>query len=175
MSDIATAIMDAAESRMRTGGFNGFTFRDLAAEVGVKSSSVHYHFPTKEKLAAAVIRRYTEQVGAYLDQELATGLDPVKAWTTAFRGTLHSEEHMCPCLVLGATSRDLPREVAAEVRHFFQVCLDKLMKAGLSHERAAKLLSTIAGAMLVANVLDDLGTYDEATRELMQEPALKSA
>src|SRR5437899_1576737 len=62
MSDVATAIMDAAERRIRLGGFNGFSFREIAADVGVKSSSVHYHFPTKEKLAAAVIHRYTDEV-----------------------------------------------------------------------------------------------------------------
>ena len=61
MSDIKTAIMDAAERRMQLGGFGGFSFRELAADVGVKSSSVHYHFPTKEALAAAVIRRCAEE------------------------------------------------------------------------------------------------------------------
>ena len=54
MSEAATEIMDAAERRMRIGGFNGFSFREIAADAGVKSSSVHYHFPTKEKLAAPV-------------------------------------------------------------------------------------------------------------------------
>ena len=48
MNEIVAAIMDAAERRMRIGGFNGFSFREIAADVGVKSSSVHYHFPTKE-------------------------------------------------------------------------------------------------------------------------------
>ena len=32
---------------MRRGGFHGFSFRDLAADVGIKSASVHYHFPIK--------------------------------------------------------------------------------------------------------------------------------
>jgi len=30
MSDVNTAILDAAEARMRLGGFNGFSFRDCA-------------------------------------------------------------------------------------------------------------------------------------------------
>ena len=61
MSDVKTAIMDAAERRMQLGGFGGFSFREIAADVGIKSSSVHYHFPTKEDLAAAVIRRWAEE------------------------------------------------------------------------------------------------------------------
>jgi TetR/AcrR family transcriptional repressor of nem operon len=170
MSDVASAIMDAAERRMRIGGFNGFSFREIAADVGIKSSSVHYHFPTKENLAAAVTRRYTERVVEYIDQELAAGVDPVKVWTRAFRRTLYSDEHMCPCIVLGAASRDLPPEVTAEVQRFFKVCLDKLVAAGLSPDNAAKLLATITGAMVIANALDDMGEYDRATRELMREP-----
>ena len=168
MNEIAAAMMDAAERRMRIGGFNGFSFREIAADVGVKSSSVHYHFPTKENLAAAVTRRYTERVAEYIDQELATGSDPVKVWTRAFRNTLHSDEHMCPCTVLGSALRDLPPEVAAEVTRFFKMCLDKLKAEGLSANSAAGLLSTITGAMVVANALNDFTAYDRATKDLMR-------
>jgi len=164
MGDVATAIMDAAERRMRIGGFNGFSFREIAADVGVKSSSVHYHFPTKEKLAAAVVHRYTDEVADIIDQKLATDPDPVKVWTRAFRGTLHSDERMCPCAVLGAGALDLPPEVAAEVKRFFKMCLDKLVAGGLSANSAAELLATITGAMVVANALNDIGIYDRATR-----------
>jgi TetR/AcrR family transcriptional repressor of nem operon len=146
MSDIAAAIMDAAERRMRLSGFYGFSFREIAADVGVKSSSVHYHFPTKEKLAAAVIHRYTDEVAEFIDKEAETAPDPVSLWTGAFRGTLCSEERMCPCAVLGAVSKDLPRGLAAEVRRFFKMCLDKMMAAGLSENGASGLLATITGA-----------------------------
>jgi TetR/AcrR family transcriptional repressor of nem operon len=60
-SEKASEIMDAAERRIRTSGYNGFSFRQIAADVGVKSSSVHHHFPTKPALAAAVARRYTDR------------------------------------------------------------------------------------------------------------------
>jgi TetR/AcrR family transcriptional repressor of nem operon len=168
MNEIATAIMDAAERRMRIGGFGGFSFREIAVDVGVKSSSVHYHFPTKENLAAAVTRRYSERVAEYIDKELLAGSDPVKVWTRAFRSTLHSDEHMCPCTVLGAASRDLPPEVAAEVTRFFKMCLDKLKAEGLSANNAAELLSTITGAMVIANALNDLAAYDRATKKLLR-------
>ena len=102
MSDVKTAIMDAAERRMQLGGFGGFSFREIAADVGIKSSSVHYHFPTKEDLAAAVIRRWAEETSKFIDEELEKDPDPVRVWTNAFRGTALSEGHMCPCTVLGA-------------------------------------------------------------------------
>jgi TetR/AcrR family transcriptional regulator, transcriptional repressor for nem operon len=168
MSDAAVAIMDAAERRIRLGGFNGFSFREIAADVGIKSSSVHYHFPTKENLAAAVIHRYTDEVAELIEQELAKDPDPIRVWTRAFRGTLHSAERMCPCTVLGAASLDLPREVAVEVKRFFQMCLEKLIAGGLPSNSAAEVLSTITGAMVVANALGDMTAYDRATRDLIR-------
>jgi TetR/AcrR family transcriptional repressor of nem operon len=160
--------MDAAERRMRKGGFNGFSFREVAADVGIKSSSVHYHFPTKEALAAAVIRRYTQEVAEIIKQGFETERDPVKVWTKAFRGTIHSKAKMCPCAVLGASSRDLPREVAAEVKAFFQMCIDALVEKDVTPNKAAELLATITGAMVVSNALGDVSHYDRATSELLR-------
>jgi TetR/AcrR family transcriptional regulator, transcriptional repressor for nem operon len=168
MSDMATAIMDAAERRIRIGGFGGFSFREIAADVGVKSSSVHYHFPTKENLAAAVVRRYTKRVSELIEADSAKGGDPVKIWTRAFRGTLHSSDRMCPVTVLGAGSLDLPAEVALEVKHFFKMCLDKLVAAGLSKNDAVEFLSTITGALVVSNALSDTSAYDRATKNLVR-------
>src|ERR1700732_273229 len=90
-SDVKTAIMDAAERRMQLGGFGGFSFREIAADVGIKSSSVHYHFPTKEDLAAAVLWRWAAETSKFVDEELGKDPDPVRAWTNAFRGTALSE------------------------------------------------------------------------------------
>jgi TetR/AcrR family transcriptional repressor of nem operon len=75
---------------------------------------------------------------------------------------------MCPCTVLGSALRDLPPEVAAEVTRFFKMCLDKLKAEGLSANSAAGLLSTITGAMVVANALNDFTAYDRATKDLMR-------
>jgi len=170
MSNTADAIMDAAERRIRIGGFNGFSFRDIAAETGIKSSSVHYHFPTKENLVAAIIHRYTEREIKIIDAKVATGANAIKVWTRAFRNTLHSQEHMCPCLVLAVTNRDLPAKVVAEYQLFFKTCIQRLMASGLTQKRASHVLSTITGAMVVANAINDLSAYDRATADLMREP-----
>jgi AcrR family transcriptional regulator len=60
-SNKAEEILDVAERMARTGGYNGFSFREIAKAVGIKAASVHYHFPTKDELGAAVARRYTER------------------------------------------------------------------------------------------------------------------
>jgi TetR/AcrR family transcriptional regulator, transcriptional repressor for nem operon len=168
MNNVSIAIMDSAERRMRGGGFNGFSFREIADEVGVKSSSVHYYFPTKERLAAAVVRRYTDRLSEKLDAELANGANPYEVLLTAFRRTAYSTNRMCPMMVLGAGSLDLPEEVAAEVRQFFMMCLDKLTGRGLSQNAAAEHLATITGAMVMATALGDSNAYDRATEDVLR-------
>ena len=45
-------ILDHAITLMMLRGYNGFSYRDLSELVGVKTSSIHYYFPSKEDLAA---------------------------------------------------------------------------------------------------------------------------
>src|SRR4029077_4853690 len=163
------AIMDAAERRIQQGGFGGLRFREIAADVGIKGSRRHAHFPTKDEPVAAVIRRWAEYTSELIDKELEKDPDPVRVWTKAFRGTAFSEAHMCPCAALGTASQDLPAEVAAEVKGFFKMCLDKLVAEGLSANNAAEVLSTITGALVVANALGDTAAYDRATSDLLRQ------
>ncbi|WP_345191535.1 TetR/AcrR family transcriptional regulator, partial [Gluconacetobacter tumulicola] len=52
--------------------YNVLSFREIAKAVGIKNASMHYHFPTKGDLGAALARRYTEDGEAYLADLLAT-------------------------------------------------------------------------------------------------------
>lgn len=47
--------MDIAEAHIREVGYWGFSFRDLAANIGIKSASVHHHFPTKAGMTAPAL------------------------------------------------------------------------------------------------------------------------
>ncbi|MEL6281088.1 MAG: helix-turn-helix domain-containing protein, partial [Pseudomonadota bacterium] len=92
----AEKIMAAAERRVRAAGYNGFSFRDLAEDVGIKSASVHHHFPTKEglvaKLAAAYTERFMEAVA-----EAPAGAARIAAYQRAFRASLEADRQMCLC------------------------------------------------------------------------------
>ncbi len=53
-------ILNAAEQFLQLRGYNGFSYHHISAELGVRNAAVHYHFPTKADLGAAVIRRFRE-------------------------------------------------------------------------------------------------------------------
>ena len=42
------ALMNCAETQMRSKGYSAFSYADLAVEVGIRKASIHHHFPTKE-------------------------------------------------------------------------------------------------------------------------------
>ena len=165
-SEKASEIMDAAERCIRTSGYNGFSFRQIAADVGVKSSSVHHHFPTKPALAAAVARRYTDRFEAALDKAKSA-----KDWRAVFRKALVQDGQMCLCGVLGAESGDLPPEVSAEARRFFTRNVQALGRlygspSAASRQSALRIMAMLEGAMMLARTLEDPKVFDQATRDL---------
>ena len=167
MTDTTSAILDSAEKRIRSAGYSGFSFRDVAADVGVKASSVHYHFPAKEKLAAAVAHRYTDRFVEAVDAKVTTGINVVQAWRDVFRTALRRDGRMCLCGALAVTSHDLPDEVRLEVRRFFELGIEKLQQGGLDRVAAIRVLSALEGAMLTANILDDQSVFESGSAALM--------
>jgi TetR/AcrR family transcriptional repressor of nem operon len=164
-------ILDAAETRVRVSGYNGFSFRDIAADVGVKSASIHHHFPTKATLGAALARRYTDRFQASLDGTPA-GWARVEAYREAFRTALRDECRMCLCGVLGAESGGLPPEVTAEARRFFELAVQHLADGLTGHvgnprETALGILARLEGAMILARTLGGIAAFDDATANLL--------
>ncbi|MBC7165051.1 MAG: helix-turn-helix transcriptional regulator [Roseovarius sp.] len=161
--------MDAAERRIRGAGYNGFSFREIAHEIGVKSASVHYHFPTKQALAAAVARRYTDRVLRAVDMDVARGDSAMDAWIAAFRRALSNDGRMCLCGALGAASRDLPQEVMIEARRFFELSLSRLTQSGLSEVRAMQVIGALEGGMLLATALENPEAFEAVAAGLVEQ------
>ncbi|MEO9863924.1 TetR/AcrR family transcriptional regulator, partial [Yoonia sp.] len=75
-TDTKTALLDSAERAARTRGFDGFSYADLAQDVGIRKASIHHHFPTKAALSAALMERYYNDLKAVcedIDMSQETG------------------------------------------------------------------------------------------------------
>jgi TetR/AcrR family transcriptional repressor of nem operon len=162
-------ILDAAEARARKGGYHGFSFRDLADDVGVKSSSIHYHFPTKGDLGAALAKRYAMRAGEYLGDPAILGHDEaVTRLTQLFRDALVRDDKMCLCGLFGAEHNSLPPEVAAATGDFFRLVLAYLATAfgpGWTGEAPAAILARLEGGLILARTLGDVGLFEAAVPE----------
>ena len=156
-------ILDAAERRARRGGYHGFSFRDVADDVGVKSASVHYHFPTKADLAAALAQRYAARAEEFLGDPVALGeAGAVDRLTQLFRNALLEEDKMCLCGVFGAERDSLPEQVASATARFFTMTLDYLARVGAP---AAETLAKLEGALILARTLRRVDLFDEAVEK----------
>jgi TetR/AcrR family transcriptional repressor of nem operon len=152
-------ILEAAERRARAGGYNGFSFRELADDVGIKSASIHYHFPTKASLAEALVSRYAERAYSDLgDPASVTSSEAVQRVCSLFERALINEDKMCLCGLFGAEHDALPPAVAQATADFFRGLITFLKKStgpkrpDFSPEA---LIATLEGGLIVARSLGD--------------------
>lgn len=117
--DIKTKLLDAAQLLVQTRGHNGYSYRDLAEQVGIRTASIHYHFPTKTDLAVALVRRYRERIVEAMANVAVskTSLgDRLDAVCQAYASTLKQNSRVCVSCALAAEYASLPPEVQAELK-----------------------------------------------------------
>ena len=166
------AILEAAKRTAQAHGYSGLNFRELAAEVGIKGASIHYHFPTKADLGAAVAKRYWEDSAAVLEASWAECSDPVRwlrQYPDTFRKSLENGNRICLCSFMSAEYDDLPDPVKKEVLAFADVnvaWLAKVLSAATkrnvdeSEQRARAIFAAVAGAQLMARSRSDISVFD---------------
>lgn len=170
MSRTAEKLMDLAEQRMRQAGYHGFSFRDLANDVGITSASVHHHFPTKAEMVVAVMQRFS---GRFMERVAPlpgeTAQDVVESYRAAIRESLRAGRGMCLSGMLGAEAAGLPPEIVSEVEQFFRdavVDLAKRLGGPSGEERAFTILATLEGALILTRAYGDVDVFDRATASL---------
>jgi TetR/AcrR family transcriptional regulator, transcriptional repressor for nem operon len=162
-------IFASAEAQARAGGYNAFSFREIAKDIGIKSASIHYHFPTKEDLAIALAHRYTQRFKEQLDRipEELDASASIKRYVALFRASLTVDKKMCLCAVWAAEVDGLPVGVRKATQEFFNMNLawldTRLQKMPESQWNAAHILATLEGSMLLAKTFDNIDLFDKST------------
>lgn len=173
--------MTAGRLMALAGGYQALNFRDVAEAVGVKSSSIHYYFPTKGDLGAALARRYAEDMAGFLKQLTADHKDisaTLRTYTSVFRAPLLNGNRMCLCGIMAAEHAQLPDEVRAEVNRFTDVNVTWLTQLMLqakvertrakAERRALAVFSAIEGAQLIAHGRGDVTAFDDTLESYRQ-------
>ena len=66
--ETASKILDVAERLVQLRGFNGFSYADVAAELGISKASLHYHFAGKAELGRGADRTLRGAIPGSLDE-----------------------------------------------------------------------------------------------------------
>jgi TetR/AcrR family transcriptional repressor of nem operon len=182
----ATAILDVAERLAQTRGYNGFSYADIAAELGVTKASLHYHFPSKAELGRALIARYHGLFVAALDaidRQTKSPQEKLERYVGLYDSVL-SNERMCLCGMLAAEYATLPGPMQEGLTAFFDVnesWLTTVLGDGLhagtfafreaAKERARVLLGALEGAMLVARSYGNARRFQAAAASVLADLA----
>lgn len=75
-SDAARRTLDAAADLFARNGYHGTSIRDLARELGVTVGALYAHFPSKERLLAAVYTEGVRSIEQAVDEAIASSDDP---------------------------------------------------------------------------------------------------
>lgn len=164
-------ILIAAEKRVRSAGFSEMSFRDLANDVGIKSASVHYHFPTKPDLGEALVTRYAEQFKAELDKiDLNDLHSALEGFVALYSGALVLNESICLCAIMGAEAIGLPENVNQRTKAFFEMnkaWLENLFtKHGVKNaeDTAGLIVAALEGGMIVASASSDRSIFEQVAK-----------
>jgi TetR/AcrR family transcriptional regulator, transcriptional repressor for nem operon len=185
-SDTAGRILDSAERFVQSRGFNGFSYADVAAELGLTKASLHYHFAGKAELGRALVERYAARFAAALEQIDAAGGDArakLDAYTRIYADVVRNKR-MCLCGMLAADYETLPEPMREPVIGFFddnETWLTGVLDQGLADrslvldgpasEAARALVSGLEGAMLIARPYGDPGRFQAAATRLLESLA----
>jgi len=182
--DTAQRILDVAERLVQTQGFNGFSYADISAELGITKASLHYHFATKAELGSALITRYSggfRRALGEIDLSVADAREKLRRYAGLYTEVLR-QNRMCLCGMLAADYTTLPAPMRAGVKEFFDLNESWLAQVfeegreqgvlrfrGPTLDSARLLLGSLEGAMLVARSYGDPGRFTSAAQRLLAE------
>lgn len=195
-SSTADDILACARSLIAVGGYNGFSYADIADVVGIRKPSIHHHFPSKADLVKTLVVRYrqaTEEGIANLERAVAGPLAQLRAYIDYWKTCIgDASAPFCVCALLASELPVLPEEVALEVRSYFRYLsgwitsvLERGVEEGvitLTHPprvEAEAFMATVHGAMLSARAYGDTTVFglimDPQLARLSSEGSTKGA
>ncbi len=182
-ADTRTLILDAAQQLVQTQGYNAFSYADIAARVGIRKASIHYHFPSKSALGRELIVRYRtrfRQSLVLIKENSNNAFDTLKLYVGLYSSVLQDEYHMCLCGMLAAEMKTLPQAMKEELQGFFAenvVWLTTVLEEGLrtktvtytgsAQAEAQSLLAGLQGAMLVSRASANIVWFETATQQML--------
>ena len=154
-------ILQLANLELQQKGVASLSFRELAAKLGIKSSSVHYYFAQKDDLIEALIDDYSKQTLQAADASTQS-LRPGKERLLALVDLIHDklQNRQCTAGILAAESAQISERARAAISTFFkqleQWLITELKAAGKKPAEAQVLarviLTSVEGSLMIGSV-----------------------
>jgi TetR/AcrR family transcriptional repressor of nem operon len=188
LSTTADDILACARTLIIAGGYNGFSYADIADVVGIRKASIHHHFPSKVDLVRTLVARYREEAAAgiaHLAQQAADPFEQLRIYTGYWEACIEdASAPFCVCALLAVELPVLPEEVVLEVRAYFRslsAWLTSVLATGQqqgvvrltgeAHVEAETFMAGVHGAMLSARAYGDPKMFGLVVAPLLERLA----
>lgn len=178
----AQEIIQRTNELLASGGYNSFSYADIAELVDVRKASIHHHFPAKVDLVKATValhRQATVRGLQSLDASIADPMERLLAYSRYWVECIQAANPpICICALLAAEIPAIPKEVADEVKAHFtdlHAWLRVTMEQGLAQGKmqladtpsaeASMFMASIHGAMLSARATGNPLLFWEIARQ----------
>ena len=181
-TDNRAKLLSTARVLAQTRGFNAFSYRDLAEIVGIKTASIHYHFPTKDDLGVALIHQYTESMMVALhdiDSQPIGYLAQFNQFVQIFEQTSESSEQWCLAGMFASDVQTLSEAMRQAVTAFFiqvEQWLNALLERAVAADAfrplvpisqlAPMILASLEGALLTTRLMNQPMRLQETAQSL---------
>ncbi|SFD20605.1 TetR/AcrR family transcriptional regulator [Flavobacterium phragmitis] len=119
-------IVNKADQYIRDKGYNAFSFKDLSNDIGIKTASIHYHFPTKSDLGVATVKEHIDRMEA-LKQKVANESPLIKLESFLDVQTrIKYENKVCIVGSLATDLNTLDESIKDELKKFAQLVIEWL-------------------------------------------------
>lgn len=153
----SSQIIEVATEFVQTLGFHAFSYRDIADRIGIRTASIHYHFPSKADLVRAIVERVCDAAAAgisAIDATSTSQTERLRRFCGMFEQTLGDAERLCPMCMLAMGQEAIPPEVREGVKKFWaggEAWVASVLEAGQREgEFAADLDPETVGRTFVA-------------------------
>jgi TetR/AcrR family transcriptional repressor of nem operon len=181
----ADQILACARDLVMSGGYNGFSYADIADVVGIRKASIHHHFPSKVDLMVELVRRYRADLQAGLtaiEANSPSPLDQLQRYLAIWEACIaDGSMPFCIGALLASELPALPPELAAEVRMHFKVLagwLGGVIERGVQAGQlktldgvpsdAETFMATVHGAMLSARAYGRPETFGQIVKPMLE-------
>ena len=179
-SNTKRKILDLTQNLLLEKGYNGFSYKHISTQLGIKNAAVHYYFPTKEDLGVAIIQRVRRRFQKWIHR---SSIQEMNAWgkldwffsiyetysaggnRTCFLANLEAEFDTIPPF-LQEEARALNAELLDWLSHLVRSGRQQgaFIFEGTPENKAIIILASIQGALQIARVT----TYDSFKTSLQQ-------
>lgn len=157
--DTRTSLVSYATELIQIRGFCAFSYQDLADHVGIRTASIHHHFPTKADLGVAVVLAmagHMRETWTGLERQHSGVAKRLRVLFAHVQGLAASGDRICPVGSLQAEFNALPAAVQAQLRAFDEEYLATYTRWLDAGRRGGELVypgSPRAMAQIVVSVL----------------------